>query len=83
MRARAGDTLTVCDEEFLALTEDAFNRVYFRAQVLGPFPGAIVGHELFASLADTRHELWSYLVDVGEASRGKRMVRTPLQLSDG
>ena len=82
-QASSGEIIRVCGEQTLTLTADAYNRVYFRAQVLGRFPGTIIGSELFASLAETRHDLWSCLLDIGEARRDKKMRRTPSQISGG
>lgn len=81
--AAPGATLQVCHERTLNLTAgDGFNRIYFRAQVVGPFPGAVVGHELIAMLAG-RYELSSYLRDVGEATLSKGRRRTMLTITRG
>src|ERR1700722_13914357 len=81
--AAPGGTIPVCHEQTLSLTAgDSINRIYFRAQVLGPFPGAVVGHELVAMLAG-RYELSSYLRDVGEATMFNGPRRTPLTITRG
>ena len=73
--------LLVEDEQQIALTGSPYDRVYFCTRVLGPFPGPIVGHELFDVLAETRFDLWSFLVDVAEAHRKGQPRRTPTSTS--
>ena len=81
--AAPGGTIPVCHEQTLSLTAgDYINRIYLRDQVLGPFPGAVVGHELVAMLAG-RYELSSYLRDVGGATLGNGPRRTPLTITRG
>ena len=81
--AAPGGAIPVCHEQTLSLTAgDYLNRIYFRAQVLGPFPGAVVGHELVALLAG-RYELSSYLRDAGEAIMCNGPRRTPLSITRG
>lgn len=77
------EPLLVEDEQRIALTGSPYDRVYFCTRVLGPFPGAIVGHELIDVLAETRFDLWSFLVDVAEAHRKAQPQRTPMQISGG
>ncbi len=75
-RHRTGGTIPVCHEQTLSLTAgDYINRIYLRDQVLGPFPGAVVGHELVAMLAG-RYELSSYLRDIGGATLWNGLLGT-------
>jgi hypothetical protein len=81
--AAPGGTIPVCHEQTLSLTAgDYINRIYLRDQVLGPFPGAVVGHELVAMLAG-RYELSSYLRDAGGATLWNGPRRTPLTITRG
>ncbi|MGB6486428.1 MAG: hypothetical protein WBE91_06050 [Steroidobacteraceae bacterium] len=81
--AAPGGTIPVCHEQTLSLTAgDYINRIYLRDQVLGPFPGAVVGHGLVAMLAG-RYELSSYLRDVGGATLSNGPRRTPLAITRG
>lgn len=81
--ATSDGTIQVCHEQTLSLTAgDNINRIYLRDQVLGPFPGAVLGHELVAILAG-RFELSSYLRDVGAATMCDRPRRTPLTITRG
>ena len=73
--------LLVEDEQRVALTGSPYDRVYFCTRVLGPFPGAIVGYELFDVLAETPFDLWSFFVDAAEAHRKGQPRRTPIQIS--
>lgn len=79
----AHSSLRVEAERLIALTGGPYDRVYLRARVLGRFPALIVGRELFDALADSRHELWSYFVDVGEAQRSGRGRRSPASVIAG
>lgn len=45
-----------------------YHRVYLCGYVIGPFPGAIVGIEVFEMLHGL-HELWHWFLSVGEARR--------------
>ena len=81
--AASGASIQVDYGQTLSLTADDYiNRIYFRAQVLGPFPGAVVGRELVAMLAG-RYELSSYLRDVGKATVWSGPRRTPLTITRG
>jgi hypothetical protein len=81
--AASGASIQVDYGQTLSLTADDYiNRIYFRAQVLGPFPGAVVGRELVAMLAG-RYELSSYLRDVGKATMWSGPRRTPLTITRG
>jgi hypothetical protein len=81
--AAPGGTIPVFHEQTLSLTAgDYINRIYLRDQVLGPFPGAVVGYELVAMLAG-RYELSSYLRDVGGATLWNGPRRTPLTITRG
>jgi guanosine-3',5'-bis(diphosphate) 3'-pyrophosphohydrolase len=65
--------------EGLVVEIDGYNRVRFAAQVVGPFSGAIVGHELIDFVhPDRRHELWSFFHDLGESVTKGTEPRTPL-----
>ena len=66
------------DEKTLALTGSPYNRMYFCARVLGPFPSPIVGNELFDAMTESRQEFWAFFLDVGEAHRAHRPRRIPL-----
>jgi hypothetical protein len=78
----ASGPIQICHEENLSLTAgDYINRIYFVAQVLGPFGAAIVGHEIVGMLADAWGQLESYMLDVGQAKVGNWPRRTPLRAS--
>ncbi len=68
-------------EREFKLQGSPFNRLSFGTRVLGPFPGPIVGPELFELLTNSRHELWSFFLDAGEAAEASRPRRTPMQIS--
>jgi hypothetical protein len=81
-KAGTSEAIQICHEERLSLTADDYiNRIYFRAQVLGPFPGAVVGQDLLAMLAGTLGQLESHMFDAGQAKASNRPRRTPLQAS--
>jgi hypothetical protein len=82
--ANPSATIQVCHDQTLCLTAgDGFNRIYLRAQVLGPFRGAVVGHELVAMLKGARGDVASYLQDVGSATIYNHPRRTPLTITRG
>ena len=60
---------------------DGYNRVRFTAQVVGPFPGAVVGHELIDFVhTDHRDELKWFFVNLGESVTTGEALRTPLSV---
>ncbi len=51
-----------------AIYGGTYYRIYLCGQVIGPFPGPIVGHELLEML-EGLHEVWEWFTSVGEAHR--------------
>jgi hypothetical protein len=72
--------LQVHAERSLALVSAPYAGMYICTRVLGPFPAAIIGHELFDALAGSIHELPFYFRAVGEAHRKGRTHPRPLIL---
>lgn len=81
--ATARQPLSNLAEQSLILIGDEYNRIYYRAQVLGSFPGNVVGSELFAAVGGSRQELWAYLVAAGEAHATLRERPSPLAMLYG
>jgi len=63
----------------LVVEIDGFNRVRFAAQVVGPFSGPVVGHQLIDFVhADHHQELRWFFRNLGESAIKGYAVQTPL-----
>jgi hypothetical protein len=65
---KPAEPLRIQDTKMRTIYGGPYHRVYLCGHVIGPFPGAIVGSELFEMLHGLP-ELWHWFLSVGEARR--------------